>query len=117
MQLILVNNCPYSVWQGILGSSGHPSPQNGRFHLGVGEEAVFDVTYGWSGRFDEQRQGVLRLWRLRWPAPLQGVEGANSANSGGNDICSAKSPHHLDGFKIPISMSPIAGGIGCGVAG
>jgi len=49
-QLILVNNCKESVWPGILGSPGHPTPKDGGFHLCSGEEVVLDVPEGWSGR-------------------------------------------------------------------
>lgn len=64
-QLILVNNCNESVWPGILGGAGHAVPEKGGFHLGLGEEVVFTVPNGWSGRiwgrqgcsFDESGRG------------------------------------------------------------
>ncbi|RWW58998.1 hypothetical protein BHE74_00034098, partial [Ensete ventricosum] len=50
IQLILVNNCNYSVWPGTLGNAGHLTPKDGGFHLARFEEAVYDVPEGWSGR-------------------------------------------------------------------
>ncbi|KAI9072710.1 hypothetical protein K1719_045311 [Acacia pycnantha] len=49
-QLILVNNCVENVWPGIQGSAGQENPKYGGFHLGIGEEVVFEVPEKWSGR-------------------------------------------------------------------
>lgn len=49
-QLILVNNCNESIWPGMLGGAGHPTPKDGGFQLSSGEESVIDVPEKWSGR-------------------------------------------------------------------
>ncbi|RZC78919.1 hypothetical protein C5167_003137 [Papaver somniferum] len=49
-QLIIVNNCKESIWPGIFGSAGHPSPADGGFHLGSNEQVVLEVPEKWSGR-------------------------------------------------------------------
>ncbi|RWV77345.1 hypothetical protein GW17_00061842, partial [Ensete ventricosum] len=89
IQLILVNNCNYSVWPGTLRNAGHLTPKDGGFHLARFEEAVYDVPEGWSGRiwgrtgccFDEHGGGYCdtgdcgrRLHCMgKWGAPPASV--------------------------------------------
>ncbi|PKI39355.1 hypothetical protein CRG98_040221, partial [Punica granatum] len=49
-QLILVNNCNESIWPGMLGGAGHPTPNAGGFLLTSGQEVVIDLPQKWSGR-------------------------------------------------------------------
>ncbi|XP_038980980.1 thaumatin-like protein [Phoenix dactylifera] len=131
IQIIVVNNCNHSVWPGILGSSGNPSPEDGGFHLGVGEEAVFPVPTGWSGRiwgrqgcfFDEQGKGFCDTGDCSGALLCKGVGSTPPSTVVEMTFGTAKSPLHyydvslVDGFNLPVTMSPIGGGIGCGVAG
>ncbi|WOL01990.1 hypothetical protein Cni_G10709 [Canna indica] len=131
IQLILVNNCNYSVWPGTLGNAGHLTPKDGGFHLAAFEESVFDVPNGWSGR----------IWgRKGCCFNEQGVGSCDTGDCGGRLRCMGKwgtppatvvemtfgtnvSPLHfydvslVDGFNVPVTMAPVGGGVGCGVAG
>ncbi|KAI3503409.1 hypothetical protein L1887_31850 [Cichorium endivia] len=50
LHLILVNNCRESIWPGLQGGAGHPSPKDGGFRLDGAKEVVVDVPDNWSGR-------------------------------------------------------------------
>ncbi|KAJ8624706.1 hypothetical protein MRB53_033236 [Persea americana] len=45
------NNCQYTVWPGILSSSGHPKLDSTGFELPKSTSRSFDAPAGWSGRF------------------------------------------------------------------
>ncbi|XP_042377461.1 thaumatin-like protein [Zingiber officinale] len=131
IQLILVNNCNYSVWPGILGSAGHPSPENGGFHLEVGEEAVFEVPNKWSGRiwgrqgcgFDGLGRGRCETGDCGGVLQCRGSGGAPPATVVEVTFGTDRSPLHyydvslVDGFNLPVTVAPVGGGVGCGVAG
>lgn len=134
IQLIMVNNCAESVWPALLGTTGHVTPQSGGFHLGAGEELTFNVPLMWSGRvwprrgcaFDAHGNstngsrcttgdcgGVLRCAGNPGAAPATVIE---------MTLGTPSSPVHfydvslVDGFNAPVSMAPVGGGRGCGVA-
>uniref|UniRef100_A0A0D9XVS1 Thaumatin-like protein n=1 Tax=Leersia perrieri TaxID=77586 RepID=A0A0D9XVS1_9ORYZ len=132
IQLIMVNNCGESVWPGILGSAGHPTPQSGGFHLGPGEETAFDVPTHWSGRV-WPRRGCSFDAAGRHGSCATGDCGGGLLHCGGAagstpatvvemTLGTATSPVHfydvslVDGFNLPVSMSPVGGGVGCGTA-
>ncbi|CAL9134228.1 unnamed protein product, partial [Musa acuminata var. zebrina] len=131
IQLILVNNCNYSVWPGVLGSAGHATPEDGGFHLGLGEEAVFDVPSWWSGRvwgrqgcgFDGQGKGSCDSGDCGGMLQCKGAGGAPPATVVEMTFGTDRSPLHfydvslVDGFNLPVTMAPVGGGVGCGVAG
>ncbi|MQL84382.1 hypothetical protein Taro_016886 [Colocasia esculenta] len=130
IQLILVNNCNESVWPAALGGAGQPTPEGGGFHLGVGEEAVFDVPSGWSGRiwgrqgccFDDQGKGSCDSGDCGGLLRCGGAGGAPPASVVEMTLGTAKSGLHyydvslVDGFNLPVAMAPVGGGVGCGVA-
>ncbi|XWS67100.1 hypothetical protein CRYUN_Cryun05aG0257800 [Craigia yunnanensis] len=129
-QVILVNNCKESIWPGILGGAGHSTPKNGGFHLGSGEEVVLDVPQKWSGRiwgrqgcnFDSNGKGACDTGDCSGRLQCQGTAGAPPATVIEMTLGSSSSPLHfydvslVDGFNLPVSMKPVGGGIGCGVA-
>lgn len=131
IQLILVNNCNYSVWPGVLGSAGHPSLENGGFHLAVGEEVVFEVPNGWSGRiwgrqgcgFDGLGRGRCETGDCGGVLQCKGAGGAPPATVVELTFGTDRSPLHyydvslVDGFNLPVTVAPVGGGVGCGVAG
>lgn len=49
-QIKLTNNCPFTVWPGLLGNSGESTPQNGGLSLAQGAVHNFQVPNGWGGR-------------------------------------------------------------------
>lgn len=131
-QLILVNNCKESVWPGILGNEGHPSPKDGGFHLSSGQEAVLQVPEGWSGRiwgrlgccFDEQTgRGSCQTGDCAGLLQCKGIGGVPPATLVEMALGTSQSPLHfydvslVDGFNLPVAMKPVGGGsVGCGVA-
>ncbi|XP_009404587.2 thaumatin-like protein isoform X1 [Musa acuminata AAA Group] len=131
IQLILVNNCNYSVWPGTLGNAGHLTPKDGGFHLARFEEAVIDVPEGWSGRiwgrtgccFDEHGGGYCDTGDCGRRLHCMGKSGAPPASVVEMTLGTAASSLHfydvslVEGFNLPVTMAPVGGGIGCGVAG
>ncbi|CAM0874248.1 unnamed protein product [Alopecurus aequalis] len=130
IHLIMVNNCAESVWPGILATAGHANPQSGGFHLGAGEETTFDVPVGWSGRvwprrgcsFDSRGLGSCATGDCGGVLRCAGSGGAIPATVVEMTLGTRQSPMHfydvslVDGFNAPVSMTPVGGGRGCGVA-
>ncbi|XP_020591048.1 thaumatin-like protein [Phalaenopsis equestris] len=131
VQLIVVNNCNSSIWPGTQGSAGNISPQNGGFHLGVGEEMAFYVPNGWSGRiwgrqgccFDEQGKGFCQTGDCSGLLYCKGSAGMPPVTVVEMTFGTPQSPLHyydvslVDGFNLPVTMAPVGGGVGCGTAG
>ncbi|KAK3009484.1 hypothetical protein RJ639_015445 [Escallonia herrerae] len=129
-QLILVNNCKESIWPGVLGGAGHPTPNDGGFLLNSGQEVVMDVPDKWSGRiwarqgctFDQNGKGSCYTGDCSGFLHCQGKGGIPPATVVEMTLGSATSPLHfydvslVDGFNLPVSMAPVGGGIGCGMA-
>ncbi|BBG97991.1 Pathogenesis-related thaumatin superfamily protein [Prunus dulcis] len=130
-QLIIVNNCKESIWPGILGTAGYPTPQSGGFHLHSGEQQVLDVPENWSGRlwgrqgccFDEQTgKGSCQTGDCAGLLQCRGLGGVPPATLVEMTLGTSKSDLHyydvslVDGFNVPVSMRPISGRMGCGVA-
>ncbi|WCJ28330.1 Pathogenesis-related thaumatin superfamily protein [Euphorbia peplus] len=129
-QLIIVNNCNESIWPGVLGGAGHPTFKDGGFHLGSGEEVVVDLPDKWSGRlwgrqgcsFDNSGKGSCDTGDCSGFLRCNGMGGAPPATVVEMTLGSAASPLHfydvslVDGFNLPVSMAPVGGGVGCGVA-
>ncbi|XP_022935577.1 thaumatin-like protein [Cucurbita moschata] len=129
-QLILANNCNESVWPGILGNSGHQTPMGGGFHLGRGKHVVVEVPKKWSGRiwgrqgcsFSREGKGSCDSGDCSGRLHCRGTAGVPPATIVEVTLGSSISPMHyydvslVDGFNLPLSMKPIGGGIGCGIA-
>ncbi|XP_031103343.1 thaumatin-like protein [Ipomoea triloba] len=129
-QIIVVNNCNESIWPGILGGAGQPTPKDGGFHLSSGEEVVLDVPEKWSGRiwarqnccFDENGKGSCDTGDCEGQLHCKGRGGVPPATVVEMTLGTSSSPLHfydvslVDGFNLPVSMKPVGGGIGCGVA-
>ncbi|KAL0333262.1 UNVERIFIED_CONTAM: Thaumatin-like protein [Sesamum angustifolium] len=129
-QLILVNNCKENIWPGILGSAGQQTPKDGGFLLSSGQEVVIDVPEKWSGRiwgrqycnFDSNGKGSCATGDCSGQLHCQGLGGTPPATVVEMTLGSSTSPLHfydvslVDGFNLPVSMKPVGGGIGCGVA-
>ncbi|KAI4299547.1 hypothetical protein L6164_032994 [Bauhinia variegata] len=130
-ELIMVNNCKESIWPGILGSAGHPSPKDGGFLLSSGEEVVLEVPEGWSGRiwgrqgccFEEQTgKGSCQTGDCAGLLQCRGIGGNPPATLIEMTLGTSQSELHfydvslVDGFNLPVSMKPVEGGVGCGVA-
>ncbi|XWS56607.1 hypothetical protein CRYUN_Cryun09bG0100800 [Craigia yunnanensis] len=129
-QLILVNNCQESIWPGILGSAGHETPRDGGFYLSCGKQSVLELPERWSGRiwprqgccFDETGKGSCQTGDCAGLLQCKGLGGKPPATLVEMTLGSPTSALHyydvslVDGFNVPVSMVPIGGGVGCGVA-
>ncbi|CAL5351316.1 unnamed protein product [Camellia sinensis] len=129
-QLILVNNCNETIWPGILGGGGQPTPNDGGFNLTSGEESVFNVPEKWSGRiwarqgchFDDTGKGSCDSGDCSGQLHCRGMGGTPPATVVEMTLGTSSSPLHfydvslVDGFNLPVSMAPVGGGVGCGVA-
>jgi len=49
-ELKIYNACPFTVWVGILGNSGHPALENGGFALNQWASRSVQANNGWQGR-------------------------------------------------------------------
>ncbi|KAJ4719984.1 Thaumatin-like protein [Melia azedarach] len=131
IQLILVNNCKENIWPGILGTAGHETLNEGGFLLCSGEQTVLEVPEQWSGRiwprqgccFDETTgKGSCLTGDCAGLLKCQGVGGVPPATIVEMTLGTQESPLHyfdvslVDGFNTPVSMAPVGGGVGCGVA-
>lgn len=127
----MVNNCKEDVWPALLGGAGHPSPKDGGFLLSSGEETVLEVPQGWSGRiwgrqgccFDEKTgQGKCETGDCAGLLKCRGIGGLPPATLVEMTLGTSESALHfydvslVDGFNLPVSMKPVGGGVGCGVA-
>ncbi|KAF5737179.1 Pathogenesis-related thaumatin superfamily protein [Tripterygium wilfordii] len=114
----------------IITFQGQPTPKNGGFHLGGSEEVVLDLPQKWSGRlwgrqgcsFDAKGKGSCDTGDCSGLLHCQGTGGAPPATVVEMTLGSSTSPLHfydvslVDGFNLPVSMKPVGGGIGCGIA-
>ncbi|XP_062156975.1 thaumatin-like protein [Alnus glutinosa] len=131
VQLIVVNNCKESIWPGVLGTAGQPTPKDGGFHLYSGEQVFLEVAEGWSGRlwgrqgccFNEQpSKRSCQTGDCAGLLHCQGVGGVPPATLVEMTFGTSKSALHyydvslVDGFNLPVSMVPVGGGVWCGVA-
>ncbi|KAK9684214.1 hypothetical protein RND81_10G194200 [Saponaria officinalis] len=130
VQLIIVNNCNGDLWPGILGNPGKENPKNGGFLLNSGEEVVLDLPDNWSGRlwgrqgcnFDNQGKGECETGDCAGGLNCRGTSGSPPATVVEMTFGTPASPLHyydvslVDGFNLPVSMKPVGGGVGCGVA-
>ncbi|GMI80749.1 hypothetical protein like AT5G02140 [Hibiscus trionum] len=130
IQLILVNNCKETIWPGILASAGHEIPRDGGFPLSCGEQTTLELPERWSGRiwprqgccFDQTGKGSCQTGDCSGLLQCQGVGGKPPATLVEMTLGGPTSPLHfydvslVDGFNVPVSMIPIGGGVGCGVA-
>ncbi|KAL3826021.1 hypothetical protein ACJIZ3_022050 [Penstemon smallii] len=129
-QLIMVNNCKESIWPGILGSAGQQTLKDGGFLLTSNQELVIDVPERWSGRiwgrqycnFDSNGKGSCATGDCGGQLQCRGLGGTPPATVVEMTLGSTTSPLHfydvslVDGFNMPVSMKPVGGGVGCGVA-
>lgn len=49
-EIKIYNNCPFTIWPGILGNPGKGQPENGGFALGSYQAKTVQVASDWIGR-------------------------------------------------------------------
>ncbi|XP_074308227.1 thaumatin-like protein [Silene latifolia] len=135
VQLMVTNNCNYTVWPGILATAGQETPLGGGFVLKSGQRRVLRVSQNWSGRiwarqgctFDHPTGlGACQTGDCGGLLQCKGLGGKPPATLVEMTFGTPTSPQHyydvslVDGFNLPISMIPLGGrqddGDGCGVA-
>ncbi|XP_047955835.1 thaumatin-like protein [Salvia hispanica] len=131
-QLIVANNCKEQIWPAILGNSGHGTLSNGGFSLSPGQQTVLEAPQFWSGRM-WGRQGCCFDASGRGSSPCQsgdcsgqlecrGLGGLPPTTVVEMTLGTPGNPTHyydvslVDGFNLPVSVVPVGGSAGCGVA-
>ncbi|CAK9327043.1 unnamed protein product [Citrullus colocynthis] len=129
--LTLVNNCPYPIWPAIQPNAGHPVPERGGFFLPSLSHRSFPAPYQhWSGR----------VWARTGCVGDQNHLTCETGDCGGKLECNGaggKTPatlaqfslHHghkdfssygvslVDGFNVPLTVTPHEGQGVCPVVG
>ncbi|KAL9226616.1 hypothetical protein vseg_002406 [Gypsophila vaccaria] len=134
VQLMVTNNCDYTIWPGILATAGQQTPLGGGFELRSGQRQVLRVSQNWSGRiwarqgctFDSSTgRGICQTGDCSGLLQCKGIGGKPPATVVEMTFGTPASPLHfydvslVDGFNLPVSVIPLggrrSGGI-CGVA-
>ncbi|WCJ19655.1 Pathogenesis-related thaumatin superfamily protein [Euphorbia peplus] len=130
-QLVIVNSCNYSIWPGLLGNAGHETPLDGGFHLPSDESMILELPPLWSGRiwprqgccFDQTTgKGTCQTGDCAGLLRCGGTGGAPPTSLVEMTLGTPVSDLHyydvslVDGFNVPVSMVPLGGRGGCGVA-
>ncbi|WCJ28994.1 Pathogenesis-related thaumatin superfamily protein [Euphorbia peplus] len=120
------NNCPYTVWPGILTSSGPPMPLTG-FQLNPKQSGNLTANPSWSGRIwarthctmnsqynfncntGDCGSGHIQCHGRGGRPPASLIEFTLAVNSHEKDFYDISL---VDGFNLPLSVTP-QGGAGC----
>ncbi|KAG8390836.1 hypothetical protein BUALT_Bualt01G0124900 [Buddleja alternifolia] len=129
-QLIIANNCKDHIWPAILGTAGQETLNGGGFPLYSGQQVVVEAPKWWSGRvwarqgccFDQTGTGSCQTGDCNGQLHCNGIGGQPPATLVEMTLGTHTNPMHyydvslVDGFNLPVSMIPVGGGNGCGVA-
>ncbi|KAL5986025.1 Thaumatin-like protein 1 [Asimina triloba] len=129
----LTNNCPYTVWPGVLSSAGSSQIPTTGFALQKGDSKILSAPASWSGRFWARTHckqdsssgkfscatGDCGSGKLecagRGAAPPATLAEFTLAGSGGLDFYDVSL---VDGYNLPLSVVPHGGsGSGCKTTG
>lgn len=123
----VVNNCPYTVWPGVLSGAGEEMLATTGFELQRGESRGMDAPAGWSGRFwgrtlcanDSAGKFVCATGDCGSgkvecsgggaapPATLAEFTLGSSGGGGGMDFYDVSL---VDGYNVPMLVAPQGGG-------
>ncbi|KAH8520590.1 hypothetical protein H0E87_001873 [Populus deltoides] len=124
---VVKNNCPYTVWPGTLTAAGRPTISPTGFTLATGASSSLSVPATWSGRLWARTQcstdssgkfvcatadcasGVIECNGAGAIPPASLAE-FTLRGDGGKDFYDISL---VDGFNIPISITPQGGSTGC----
>ncbi|CAG2102931.1 unnamed protein product, partial [Medioppia subpectinata] len=114
----LVNNCPFTVWPGILGNPGKGNPEGGGFQLNSHQTHSYQVGNGWAGRVWPRTNcngaGHCETGDCGNKIQCNGAGGVPPVSlaeftlngAGGQDFYDVSL---VDGYNLPIRIRPIAG--------
>ncbi|GMP41822.1 hypothetical protein CsSME_00011788 [Camellia sinensis var. sinensis] len=120
----LQNRCRTTIWPGILGGAGKPPLMNGGFQLNPGQTINVNVPTGWSGRvwgrsgcsFDNSGKGNCATGDCGGVLQCGGAGGVPPATLAEFTLDSPLDFYDVslvDGFNIPVSISPSGGSGNC----
>eukprot|EP01018_Ginkgo_biloba_P014519 Gb_37208 [translate_table: standard] len=131
LKLSIANRCSFTVWPAIQPNGGHAVLEGGGFVLGSNESRSLDIGYEWSGRiwgrthctFDKSGSGSCLTGDCNGHLACNGIGGNPPAtlaqltlNYNGNSQ-SSYSVSFVDGFNLPMMVSPHGGKGECAPAG
>ncbi|XP_054161479.1 uncharacterized protein LOC128959529 [Oppia nitens] len=114
----LHNNCPFTVWPGILGNPGKGNPEGGGFALDQGQTHTYQTANDWAGRVwgrtNCNGDGHCETGDCGNKIQCQGAGGVPPATlaeftlngNGGQDFYDVSL---VDGYNLPLRISPIDG--------
>ncbi|RZC46713.1 hypothetical protein C5167_039666 [Papaver somniferum] len=116
----LQNKCENDIWPGIQPGAGKDNLRNGGFRLGPNEVVTVNAPYGWSGRFwgrvgcsfDQTGKGSCLTGDCGGVLECSGAGGAPAASLAEFTVNSPNDFYDIslvDGFNVPISISPSGG--------
>uniref|UniRef100_A0A0K8SA10 Pathogenesis-related protein 5 n=3 Tax=Lygus hesperus TaxID=30085 RepID=A0A0K8SA10_LYGHE len=112
------NNCPYTVWPGILGMPGKGQPEGGGFALEARKTHIINVASNWAGRIWPRthcdRSGHCKTGDCNNRIKCNGTGGFPPCSlveislfgPGGLDFYDVSL---IDGFNVPIKIEPTDG--------
>lgn len=121
----IVNSCKYTIWPAIFPGENF---DGGGFALKSGESRVFNAPVGWSGRiwgrsgcnFDKTGAGLCETGRCGTTLKCTG-SGETPASLAELTLGSAGPDFYdvslVDGFNLPIAVTPVNGKGNCSVVG
>lgn len=129
MMLTIVNNCPFTIYPGILGNAGHTNLEKGGFRLPALSHRSFNApTHHWSGRI-WARTGCCYTGHHKFTCETGDCGGRVECNGIGGKIpatlaqiqlqhpVAAYSVSLVDGFNLPMTITPHEGKGKCPVLG
>lgn len=128
-----VNSCQYTIWPGVLSNAGSLLLANGGFELQPGQSAQLEPSTGWSGRFwgrtgcsfSSSGEGTCASGDCGGKLQCSGAGAATPATLAEFTLAGMQSNIKqdfydvslVDGYNIPITVTPKGGSGTCGTAG
>ncbi|XP_051172830.1 uncharacterized protein LOC127289095 isoform X2 [Leptopilina boulardi] len=117
-QIKIYNNCPYTIWPGILGNPGHENFENGGFQLNSRAVHIINAPNNWAGRIwgrtNCNSQGRCETGDCGNKIQCNGAGGTPPVSlpemtftgNGGIDYYDVSL---VDGYNLPVRMVPTGG--------
>lgn len=125
-EISICNNCPFTIWPGILGNPGMGQPDDGGFELGSKQSRTVTVQGNWQGRIWARTNcdvsghcatgdcgGKIQCGGAGGVPPVSLAE-ITFAGAGGMDFYDVSI---VDGYNLPIKITPVDGSYNTGDTG